>query len=554
MPITADMRRSREASGAPVPVQPARVMTAIASIQTKKQKKRAAGYARVSSLLDSQEGSLDAQTVHLESWIRSNPDYEYAGVYIENGKSATHADNRSELQRLLRDCQRGKIDTVICKSLSRLARDAADCLTIIRMLKDLHVNVILEKESIDTGTMDGEFLLTIMAGLAADESRSIRCNTRMGYKMRMQQGIYKYKRPPYGYDAIDGALVINGAEAAIVRQIFDEARSGKGTRLIAAKLNAARVPTKYGKIWQQGTVRAIIRNITYTGDVLLQKTVCDDTFKRRLNKGQADQYYVENHHQAIIPHDVFEQANDALASRAAAYGKIGQVPVRNHFSGHLVCGICGAPLHRNVRNRGFVWVCSKHVERMCPMKPVWEWDIENAIATAFCALAADIRQAATEGQPSVLDQHMAAVGLGDGDQHAARSIGEKADRLKEQLRKTLKAQAALAETRAQGVVTNVEYIRQMNRLKAEESDCRDRLDRAQADDQELSALHSYLKKLPSTAGFDANAFIAHIRMVAVKACDSVEILFTCGLVWKGKLIESGRKPQKTKGSSAQADL
>ena len=256
----AETRQKVEKINAPAPV-----------IQ---RKLRVAAYARVSTDLDSQETSIENQCDHYKSLIEANPAWELAGIYAESGVSGTKADTRPELQRLMQDCEAGAVDVIVTKSISRFARNTSECLSMVRELTSLGIRLIFEKENIDTETMESEFLLTLLAAFAESESQSISSNQKWSIRRRFQAGTYKGGKVPYGYRRTKKGYIIHPAEAATVRRIFYALADGKGTLVIARKLNEERIPTwtesykgleAQGK-WRSNSIIAIAKNEFYTGD------------------------------------------------------------------------------------------------------------------------------------------------------------------------------------------------------------------------------------------------------------------------------------------------
>nr|DAS34343.1 MAG TPA: integrase [Caudoviricetes sp.] len=288
-----------------------------AAITAEVKKTRVAAYCRVSTASDEQLISLDAQKAHYESYIRSNDDWEYAGLYYDEGITGTKAEVRDGLQALLKDCEDGKIDLIITKSISRFSRNTTDCLEMVRKLVEMGVFIFFEKENINTGSMESELMLSILSSLAESESVSISENSKWSIRRRYQNGTFIISYPPYGYANIDGEMRIVPEEAEVVKRIFAECLAGTGTYTIARNLNADHIPTKKNGKWHGGTVNGILTNEKYTGDVLFQKTYTDDSFNRHTNYGEVDQFFCENHHEAIISHEDFERVQDVLAQRAA---------------------------------------------------------------------------------------------------------------------------------------------------------------------------------------------------------------------------------------------
>jgi site-specific DNA recombinase len=225
---------------------------------TEQAKLRVAAYCRVSTDSDEQLESLDTQIKHYESYINANPEWEFAGLYYDEGITGTKKEKRPELLRMITDCENRKIDLIVTKSISRFARNTTDCLELVRKLLDLGVFIYFEKENINTGSMESELMLSILSGLAENESFSIAENSKWAIKRRFQNGTYKISYPPYGYDNVDGEMVVNKFQAKIVRLIFSEILAGKGTNKIADDLNRRKIPTKKGGRWTSTTIRGMV--------------------------------------------------------------------------------------------------------------------------------------------------------------------------------------------------------------------------------------------------------------------------------------------------------
>ncbi len=200
------------------------------------RKKRVAAYCRVSTDSDEQMLSLETQKEHYENFIKANLDWEYAGIYYDEGVSATKTAKREGLKELLEDCEKGLIDLVFTKSISRFSRNTTDCLTIVRKLLNYDVYIQFEKENIHTGSMESELMLAVLASMAESESRSISENEKWSIKKRFQNGTYVISYPPYGYANVDGEMVIIPEQAEVVKEIFTECLAGKRADCII-KLN-----------------------------------------------------------------------------------------------------------------------------------------------------------------------------------------------------------------------------------------------------------------------------------------------------------------------------
>jgi len=220
-----------------VSVIPAKSMQMIRGLAIEAQK-RVCAYCRVSTDSDEQLSSYEAQVTYYEEYIKKRPDWEFAGIYADEGITGTSTKNRTEFKRMIDDCLAGRIDMVITKSISRFARNTLDCLKYVRALKDKDVAVFFEKENIDSMDSKGEVLLTILSSLAQDESRSISENSRWGIARRFQQGKIRVNHKKFtGFDKDEnGELIINEKEAGIVRRIFAEYTAGKGCKAIGQGL------------------------------------------------------------------------------------------------------------------------------------------------------------------------------------------------------------------------------------------------------------------------------------------------------------------------------
>ena len=250
-------------------------ITVFPPVALEKPKLRVAAYCRVSTGLPGQETSITGQRQHYENYIRSNPEWEFAGIYWEADVSGTNKEKRSELQRLIADCEAGRVQMVLTKSISRFSRYTTDCIEMVRRLKTVGVNILFEKENIDTGKTDSELFLTLYSTFAESESRSISTNSGWSIKKRFETDTYRQSIAPYGYEQ---DFSIDPEKAEIVREIFNAVLNGNGTPTIARALNRRGVETGTKRFdgspgsWNAKMVGGMIKNVAYMGDVLRQKT------------------------------------------------------------------------------------------------------------------------------------------------------------------------------------------------------------------------------------------------------------------------------------------
>lgn len=286
-----------------------------------KPKLKVAAYCRVSTDSDEQASSYEVQVEHYTQFIQKNSEWELAGIFADDGISGCNTKKRSEFNRMIEECMAGKIDMIITKSISRFARNTLDCLKYIRELKEKNIPVFFEKENINTMDSKGEVLLTIMASLAQQESQSLSQNIKLGLQYRYQNGEVQVNHNRFlGYTKDEeGHLIIEPAEAEVVKRIYREYLEGGSLLQIARGLEADGILTAAGKAkWRPETLKKILQNEKYIGDALLRKTYTVDFLskKRVKNNGIVPQYYVENSHEPIIPRDLYMQVQEEMIRRA----------------------------------------------------------------------------------------------------------------------------------------------------------------------------------------------------------------------------------------------
>ena len=382
------------------------------------RKLRVAAYCRVSTDYEEQASSYQTQIEHYTDLIEKNPDWTLAGIFADDGISATSTKHREQFNQMIQDCHDGKIDMIITKSISRFARNTVDCLNYIRELKTLHIPIYFEKESINTMDAKGEVLITIMASLAQQESESLSQNVKIGIKHRFQQGKVMVNANCFlGYDKDeDGHLVINPEQAEIVKRIFREYLEGASCQQIASGLERDGVLTGRGKTrWHDSGIRRILENEKYMGDALLQKTFTVDFLnkKRSRNNGDIPQYYVEDDHEPIIPKELFMKTQEEMARRGSQLdckGRRRGFSSKHCFTGLVYCAECGEQYRRiHWNNRGcksVVWRCITRLETKgeCGARTVYEKELKHAFVAALNKLISD-----SDSYVPVLQENIASV-------------------------------------------------------------------------------------------------------------------------------------------------
>ena len=379
-----------------ITVIPAKRMIGTQRPDTKVQKIRVAAYCRVSTEYEEQESSYEVQVEHYTNYIHSNPEWELAGVYADDGISATNTAKRDAFNRMIEDCRAGKIDMILTKSISRFSRNTVDCLKYTRELKTLNIAVFFEKENINTLDAKGEVLMTIMAALAQQESESLSANVRLGIQFRNQEGKVRVNHNWFlGYTKDEeGKLIIDPDQAEVVRRIYAEYLDGKSLLQIKRGLEADGVLNGAGhEKWYESNIKQILTNEKYIGDALLQKTCTVSILekKRVKNDGALPKYYVEGCHEAIISRDIFLQVQSEMRRRAnlSAVGKKRVYSGKYALSSIVYCAHCG-DIYRRIKwnNRGYrsiVWRCVSRVEKGgpdCTARTVREDELHRAVLTA----------------------------------------------------------------------------------------------------------------------------------------------------------------------------
>lgn len=351
-----------------------------------KKRKRVASYARVSVESEKMNHSLSAQVSYYSSLIQKNPEWEYAGVYADDFVSGTGTAKRDEFNRMLADCEAGKIDIILVKSISRFARNTVDLLETVRHLKDIGVEVRFEREHISSFSGDGELMLTILASFAQEESRSISDNVKWGIRKRMSEGIPNGHFRILGYRWEGDELVIVPEEAAIVRRIFQNFLDGKSRLETERELEAEGIRSINGCVMRDSNIKMILTNITYTGNLLLQKEFIEDPISKhkKKNHGELPQYYVENTHPAIIDKATFDYVQEEMTRRRELGCFANKALNLSCFSSKIKCGNCGRSFVRSARKQGcyVIWTCGSKKGRTSSCRAR---DIPEKLLKSVCA-------------------------------------------------------------------------------------------------------------------------------------------------------------------------
>lgn len=509
-----------------------------AAVSPEKPKLRVAAYCRVSTDTDEQMESLETQIKHYESYIRANPEWNYAGIYYDEGISGTKKEKRPELLRMIADCENGNIDFIVTKSISRFARNTTDCLELVRKLQSLGIFIYFEKENINTGEMESELMLSILSGIAENESVSIAENNKWSVRRRFQNGTYKISNPPYGYDSVDGKLVVNKEEAKVVRFIFDEILSGKGCGKVAKALNHRGLKGKRGGLWRSSTIRGMAYNEKYVGDTLFQKTYTDEHFNHHRNNGEKEQYLIHNHHEPIISRKDFEAAQAVIAQHAREKGvekRSGKSRDRYPFSRKIICGNCGGTFKRCIHASGkhrIAWCCTTHLADItaCPVKYIPDSALEVAFVTMMNKLVF--------GNQTVLRPLLVSL-RGITSDSSLKSIGE----LDKKLEDNAEQQKVLVGLLTKGYLEPAVYNKGNNELLQEAEQIqrqKESLLRFMNNDSrslsEVSAILQYATKAEMLKCFDGELFTRFVERIHVYSRTEIGFELKCGITLKERVV------------------
>ena len=329
-----------------------------------KPKLKVAAYARVSVDTDRLRHSLSTQISYYNQFIQSNPEWEFVGVYADLGITGTSVEKREEFKKMMDDCEQGKIDLILTKSIQRFARNTVDLLEVVRHLKQLGIEVRFEKENIHSLSGDGELMLSILASFAQEESRSISENIKWGIRKRFEKGMHNGRFQIYGYRWKDQELIVEPKEAEIVKLIYENYLNGISAETTAKQLAEKGIKGLRGDLLGNSAIRAILKNITYTGNLLLQKEYIVDPIagKSKLNNGELPQYFVENHHEAIISMDMWQAVQDERERRRKLGVFANKTIPTNALTSKIKCRYCGRNFQRSSRKtsngRMKYWQCA----------------------------------------------------------------------------------------------------------------------------------------------------------------------------------------------------
>ena len=370
---------------------------------------RVAAYCRVSTKEEEQASSYEAQCEYYTDKIMSNKEWTMAGIFADEGITGTSTKKRTEFLRMIRQCKQKKIDLILTKSIQRFARNTLDCINYTRILRQLGIGVLFEKENVNSLPPDSEFMITMYGAMAQSESESISDNIRRGRQMHAKVGTLKIPcHWLYGYkkDA-DGKFCIIPEQAEVVREIYERYKDGASLRNLKDWLEGNQIKTVLGTAdWSISVIKGILTNEKYCGDVLLQKTFCTDVISKKIvkNVGQMAQYYMPDHHEAIVSREQYNAVKAEMARRSALRSPSKEAVTgrscytsKYALSDRLFCGECGTLYRRKTRNvKGNIyheWRCISRLEygkKYCHESPTLrEIPLQSAILAAINSAMSD---------------------------------------------------------------------------------------------------------------------------------------------------------------------
>ncbi len=364
------------------------------------KKIKVSAYCRVSTLNRIQRESLQWQIDYYTNMILVYPDWIFAGVFYDVGKSGLRKEGRLGLNKMLTKAYKGEIDYILVKSISRLSRDIIDVLEIIRSLRERGINMHFENENLDSIKLENELEITLRSMLAQEKSKNTSENIQWGFQRKFEKGdiFTKYKNF-MGYTSVDGEMVIVPEQAEIVRKIFDLYLRGLSFRQIKDYLESMDIRTVTGnEHWDTTTIQKMLQNEKYKGDTRLQKTYTENfmTGKKVKNTGQRHSYYVSNSHPAIVLDEVFDKVQEEMAKRSRLiYKEDGTVESKGkrynskYLLGNILeCGYCGASYRRRTERGKVVLRCATRMEKgrdKCGDSPTLKEEfIERSLVECVC--------------------------------------------------------------------------------------------------------------------------------------------------------------------------
>lgn len=491
--------------------------------------KRVAAYARVSTDKIEQINSLETQKTHFKKYIESKADWIFVGLFYDEGISGLSTKNRHGFSSMIDMALEGNIDLIITKSISRFARNTVDSIKVIRQLKENDIGVYFEKENIWTLDAKGELLITIMSSLAQEESRSISENTTWGRRKQFAKGKGSVGFKHFlGYDK---DFVINEEEAKTVKLIYKLYASGLSFYAVAKELTYRGIKTPFGKDkWHTSTIRSILTNEKYKGDAIWQKQYTSDFLQKTVkeNKGEIPKYYVEEHHEAIIPPEQFDYTQTEIARRK----KESRYRGITIFSNKIKCGQCGAwyvpkTWHSNDKYRKKIYICNdkyKNKGKPCKSPHFTEDEIKDMFIGALNRLI-KVKKTVGKEMNSLIDDICSTTDL----EMESRKLERKIEDIVSEMNSLIKSNANTAQNQE-------EYLKRENQIRLKYQEERDRLtdinNKIELKQNKKTILLNFMKSLDGIDGefteFDEDLWSGLLDCILIKDKGEYTVVFKNG--------------------------
>ena len=534
MTQTANQRVVREY------VQRGHIQQADNAIPTTRNKLKVAAYARVSTDEAEQLNSYKTQCDYYTTYIQGKPEWEFVGLYADEGITGTSAKRRKEFQRLIRDAMDGKIDLILVKSVSRFARNTVDSLQTVRKLRDKGVKIYFEKENIDSLDAKCDMILSIYSSLAEEESRSISTNIRWAHQKKVERGeVVLNFNNIYGYQQDENKNVtIKIQEAEVVREIYHKYLIGYSIRRIIRELKENEIKSPLGSSkWSSSTIKGILENEKYIGDVILQKTYKRDflTQRRVRNTGQAPQKYVENNHPAIVDKLTWNAVQAEIERRNSlrsteATGK-GRYDMRYAFSGVIECGECNSNFRRHNYTNGNkierTWACKEHLKgnKYCTQEILKEELLEELFVNTLNRLLLNRDKVLKKVEASVKE---AMLEVGTDNKQQIEKVDLMIEKLQADMLELNKRRGKREVDAEQYNTESREIMEQLDELFKK----RDELIAEQSDGalskSQYKMLTDFLKNEQKQTEFDKDVFTKLIEKIIVNSREDITFIFKDG--------------------------
>lgn len=368
-----------------------------------KAKPKACAYIRVSTSSRAQENSFAFQSAYWDDYMKSQDQYEYIGLYADEGISAKTNKTRKQFMKMMEDARNGKIDKIFTKSLTRFGRNVVETITAIRELREYGVSVYFDTLKIDTMQENADFIIEILAASAEEELKQDSQNLKWAINNRYRKGAVYITNQTLGLRTINNKILVDNKQRWLVEKIFKLYLDGYGLETIARMLNEEHIPTATGKKeWRHTNIRNILTNEKYMGDSLQHKKYTTLDMKIVKNKGEVEQFYIVNNHEAIISKEDFKKVQDMLNEKRPSKLKLGVAAPTYPFSGKVRCGHDGDTFRRKFvgykdKKKG-VYKCSTYLmmtKKVCNNSAILESELENKFISAYNEYINHIKQDST---------------------------------------------------------------------------------------------------------------------------------------------------------------